>query len=33
VVCHLLAMVRAVLFSARAEVLEGMFEGDMDGSL
>ena len=32
-VCHLLAMVRAVLFFARAEMLEGMFEGDVDGSL
>ena len=31
--CHLLAVVGAVLFLARAEVLERMVEGDMDGSL
>jgi len=31
--CHLLAVVGAVLFSARARVLEGMVEGDVDGSL
>jgi len=33
VVCHLLAMVRAVLFLAQAEVLEGVVESDMDVSL
>ena len=31
--CHLLAVVGAVLFFTRAEVLEGMVESDMDGSL
>jgi len=32
-VCHLLAVIRAVLFLARAEVLEGVVESDMGGSL
>jgi len=31
--CHLLAMVGAVLFLAQAGVLEGVVKGDMDGSL
>jgi len=31
--CHLLVVVGAVLFFARAGVLEGMVEGDMNGSL
>jgi len=31
--CHLLAMVGAVLFLARMEVLEGVVESDMDVSL
>jgi len=31
--CHLLAVVGAVLFLAQAGVKEGVFEGDMDGSL
>jgi len=30
--CHL-SVVGAVLFFARAGVLKGVFEGDMDGSL
>jgi len=33
VVCHLLAMIRAVLFLAQAEMLKGVFESDMDVSL
>jgi len=31
--CHLLVVVGAVLFFAQAGVLEGVVEGDMDGSL
>jgi len=31
--CHLLAVVGAVLFFAQTGVLEGVVKGDMDGSL
>jgi len=33
VLCHLLAMVGAVLFFAQIKVLEGVVESDMDVSL
>jgi len=31
--CHLLVVVGTVVFLARTGVEEGVFEGDMDGSL
>jgi len=33
ILCHLLMVIGAVLFLARAEMLEGVFVGDVDGSL
>jgi len=31
--CHLLVVIGAVVFLAKAGVLESVFEGDMDGTL
>jgi len=31
--CHLLAVVGAVVFLEKAGMLKGVFEGDMDGAL